>query len=185
MTILVTFASRSGSTVGIAEAIGKVLKQHGIAVDVRPMSEVENVKGYQAIVLGSAIRQEKWLPEAMQFIHKHQVELEHKPVATFLVCMALATNNATRYASGLQSAKEWMRPVRELVQPMSEGYFAGALNLSKIKELHFRIVLSVLVMLGLFPTGDHRDWDAINQWADGLPAQLLQVSTEHPTLARS
>jgi len=183
MTILVTFASRSGSTVGIAEAVGETLRQQGIAVDVRPMSDVEDVAAYQAIVLGSAIRQEKWLPEAMQFIQTHQVDLEHKPVATFLVCMALATDNATRYERGLQSAKEWMRPVRELIHPLSEGYFAGALNLGKIKELHFRIVLSTLVMLGLFPKGDHRDWDAIEQWADGLPEQLLQMSTAHSSLA--
>lgn len=180
MTILVTFASRNGSTVGIAEAVGKTIRKQGIAVDVRPMSDVDDVTTYQAIILGSAIRQEKWLPEAMQFIHKHQAELEQKPVATFLVCMALATDNATRYERGLQSAKAWMRPVRELVQPVSEGYFAGALNLGKIKELHFRIVLSTLVMLGIFPKGDHRDWDAINQWADGLPSQLLHVSMEHP-----
>lgn len=183
MAILVTYASRSGSTVGIAEAVGETLRKQGLAVDVRPMSDVEDVRPYQAIVLGSAIRQEKWLPEAMQFIHNHQVELEQKPVATFLVCMALATQNASRYASGLQSARAWMRPVRELVQPVSEGYFAGALNLGKIKELHFRIVLSVLVMIRLFPTGDHRDWDAIKQWAEGLPAQLLTASTEHPVLA--
>jgi len=183
MTILVTFASRSGSTVGIAEAVGETLRKQGIVVDVRPMSEVEDVTTYQAIILGSAIRQEKWLPEAMQFIHKHQAHLAQKPVATFLVCMALATKDATRYESGLQSAKAWMHPVRELVQPMSEGYFAGALNLSKIKELHFRIILSTLVMLGLFPKGDHRDWDAVNQWANGLSAQLSYKSTGQPALA--
>lgn len=183
MTILVTYASRSGSTVGIAEAIGGTFRKRGIAVDVRPMSEVDDVSTYQAVVLGSAIRQEKWLPEAMQFIRKHQADLKQMPVATFLVCMALATKNANRYESGLQSAREWMRPTRELVQPVSEGYFAGALNLSKIKELHFRIVLSALVMIGLFPTGDHRDWDAIEKWAEGLPAQLLHMSTEQPALA--
>lgn len=183
MIVLVTFASRSGSTVSIAEAIAETFRKKGIAVDVHPMSDVEEVSTYQAVVLGSAIRQEKWLPEAMQFIHKHQSNLENKPVAAFLVCMALATNNATRYESGLQSARGWMRPVRELVNPVSEDYFAGALDLSKIKELRFRIVLSLLVMIGLFPQGDHRDWDAINQWADGLPTQLFHVSTEQPTLA--
>lgn len=174
MTILVTYASRSGSTVGIAEAVGKTLRQQGITVDVRPMSEVEDVAAYQAIVLGSAVRQEKWLPEAMQFIQRHQVELEQKPVATFLVCMALATKNSKRYENGLQQAKEWMRPVRELVHPLSEGYFAGALNLGKIKEPHFRIALSLLVMLGLFQKGDHRDWDAIEQWANSLVPHIKE-----------
>lgn len=183
MTILVTFASRSGSTAGIAEAIGKTLRNKGLTVDVLPMSEVDNIPTYQAIVIGSAIRQEKWLPEAMEFIRNHQVDLTQMPVATFLVCMALATKNPTRYASGLQSAKSWMHPTRELIQPVSEGYFAGALNLGKIKELRFRIVLSALVMAGLFPKGDHRDWNAIEKWAEGLPTQLLNASSEQSALA--
>ena len=35
--ILVTYASRTGSTVGVAEAIGKTLAESGLQVDVRPM----------------------------------------------------------------------------------------------------------------------------------------------------
>ena len=108
MTILVTYASRSGSTAEIAEAIGGTFTEHGILVDVRPMTEVTGVAQYQAVVAGSAVRQQQWLPEAMQFLETHQPELVRKPVATFLVCMALATKNPTRWAFyATQTTRRW------------------------------------------------------------------------------
>jgi hypothetical protein len=41
--ILVTYASRFGSTAGVAEAIGKTLAENGMNVDVLPMREVKNL----------------------------------------------------------------------------------------------------------------------------------------------
>jgi len=87
--------------------------------------------------------------------------------------MALATKNPTRYQSGLRAASSWMAPARQIVNPISEGYFAGVLELKKIKELRFRIALSLMVRIGLFPEGDHRDWDAIHNWAETLPTLLI------------
>jgi len=175
--ILVTYASRSGSTAGIAEAIGHTLTELGHAVDVRPMTEVHDTSDYVAIVAGSAVRQEKWLPEAVNFMETHQHDLRQKPVATFLVCMALATDDPDRYNKGLASASTWMQPVRELVQPVSEGMFAGVLDISKVRELPFRIVMRGLVLLGFWSEGDYRDWDKIEQWAITLPKQLVQPAT--------
>ncbi len=37
---LVTYASRTGSTAGVAQAIGQVLVESGAQVDVLPMQEV-------------------------------------------------------------------------------------------------------------------------------------------------
>lgn len=172
MTTLITYASRSGSTAEIAEAIGKTLTQQGLSVDVRSTTDVTDVAYYQSVIVGSAVRQQKWLPEAMQFLNVYQKELAQKPVATFEVCMALATKNPARYRRALQTASAWMAPARNLVNPVSEGYFAGVLDLKKIKELRFRIALGAMVRLGLFPEGDHRDWDSIHNWAKVLPAQL-------------
>jgi len=45
--ILITYASRSGSTAEIAEAIGKTLTQNGAQVDVLPMQEVTDLTPYQ------------------------------------------------------------------------------------------------------------------------------------------
>jgi len=73
--ILVAYASRGGSTAGVAEAIGQTLAAGGAEVDVRSMTEIDDVTAYQAVVAGSAIQAHQWLPEAMQFIQAHQAEL--------------------------------------------------------------------------------------------------------------
>ena len=41
--ILVTYASRAGSTAGVAEAIGKSLVEGGAQVDVLPMKNVTDL----------------------------------------------------------------------------------------------------------------------------------------------
>ena len=88
--ILVAYASRTGTTAGVAEAIGKTLAESGALVDVRPMAEVKDLTPYQAVVAGSAIQGKQWLPEAMQFMQTHQAALRQRPFAAFLVCMTLA-----------------------------------------------------------------------------------------------
>lgn len=167
-TILVTYASRAGSTAGVAEAIGKTLAEHGLQVDVRPMSDVVDLAPYRAVVAGSAIQDKRWLPEAMQFVRTHQAGLAQKPFAAFLVCMTLTIQNGKYRAEVAQ----WMQPVRALVRPVSEGLFAGALDLSKVPSLRKRLMFRLSIALGAWDEGDHRDWDAIRAWAEALAARL-------------
>jgi len=63
--ILVTYASRTGSTAGVTKAIGKTLSENGLTVDVLPVQDVKDLESYRAVVAGSAIQAAKWLPEAM------------------------------------------------------------------------------------------------------------------------
>jgi menaquinone-dependent protoporphyrinogen oxidase len=73
--ILVAYASRTGSTVGVAQAIGKTLAEDGLEVDVLPMKDIRDLAPYRAVVAGSAIQGGRWLPEAMQFVQTHQKAL--------------------------------------------------------------------------------------------------------------
>src|SRR5512139_1369779 len=95
--ILVTYASRLGSTAGVAEAIGKTLMDNGAQVEVRRMEDVTDLTPYSGVVAGSAIRNKQWLPEAVQFVQTHQAALQQKPFAAFLVCMTLAMKNGEKY----------------------------------------------------------------------------------------
>jgi len=163
--ILVAYASRTGWTVGVGEAIGKVLSGDGGQVDVLPVQLVKDLTGYDSVVAGSAINGGAWLPAAMDFVHTYQQELNQKPFAAFLVCMTLAMKNGENYRSNVLT---WLDPIRALVRPLSEGLFAGGLDISKVPSASDRLKFRLSVMLGAWKEGDHRDWQAINAWANEL-----------------
>ena len=167
---LVTYATCTGSTRGVAEAIGKTLAASGAAVDVLPMQEVKDLAPYKAVVAGSAIQDKKWLPEAMQFVQAHRAELGRKPFAAFLVCMTLAMRDGEKYRPFVA---EFLAPVRSVVKPVSEGLFAGALDVRKVPGLRNRLMFRLSVLFGAWQEGDHRDWNAIQTWAESLRPRLL------------
>lgn len=173
--ILVTYASRAGSTAGVAEAIGKTLAEGGAQVDVRRMEHVEDLSPYSAVVAGSAVRGARWLPEALEFVQRHRAELARKPFGAFLVCITLAMPKAAEYG---QFVSGFMQPVRALVKPVSEGLFAGALDYSKVPLVPEGVQLHILSATSQTPPGDYRDWDAIRNWAKKLAVsfQLSAVS---------
>jgi menaquinone-dependent protoporphyrinogen oxidase len=163
--ILVTYASKAGSTGDVAEAIGKTLAESGAQVDVRLMKDVNDLTPYRAVVAGSAIRRGRWLQDAMHFVETYQAPLAQKPFAAFLVCMTLAhsTTDASR-----QEVAAYLEPVRALVKPASEGLFAGALDYSKLTMIDGLMMRAV----GGDQPGDYRDWNAIRAWATDLKPVL-------------
>jgi len=166
--VLVTYATQLGSTAGVAEAIGETLIEQGLKVAVRPMHDVTDVTPYYAVVAGSAVQNRAWLPEAMRFLRTHQSALAKKRLAVFSVCMTMAMKNGQYHAV----VREWLAPVRAIVQPMSEGAFAGKLDISQIPSFADRLKFRISVVTGVWSEGDHRDWNAIHGWAKDIAAQL-------------
>lgn len=175
--ILVTYATRTGSTRGVAEAIGAVLAESGAAVDIVPMREVGDLTPYTAVVAGSAIQAKQWLPEAMDFIRTNRTALSCRPFAAFLVCMTLAMRQGENYRGFVS---DFLAPVRAMVRPVSEGLFAGSLDIGRMPSLFDRLQFQISVWAGVWSPGDHRDWDAIRAWARDLGPQL---STTGSTVA--
>jgi menaquinone-dependent protoporphyrinogen oxidase len=158
-TILVSYATRTGATQGVAEAIGKSLTKNGAAVDVKPMSAVTDLTPYSAMVAGGAIQASAWLPKAVDFIKTNQRDLAQKSFAAFLVCMTLAMPGGEKYRP---IVADFIKPVRAMVRPVSEAQFACALDLQKIPSLGDRFKFGISIMLGVWKKGDHRDWNAIH-----------------------
>lgn len=167
--ILVTYATMTGSTKGVSEAIGRTLIELGANVDIIPMKEVKNISQYNSVVAGSAIQAGKWLPEAMDFIQTHKQDLNKKPFAAFLVCMTLAMTKGNNYHDTVSG---WLSPVRDLVTPVSEGLFTGILDIKKIPAFSDRIKFRISLITGIWKEGDHRDWEAIRNWAVNLKSIL-------------
>jgi menaquinone-dependent protoporphyrinogen oxidase len=168
--ILVTYASRTGSTAEVAHAIGKTLSEEGAAVDVIAMNEVKDLSPYRAVVAGSAMRGSRWLPEAVEFLQRHRAALAEKRFAMFTVCITMAMKNAERYRPAVLN---WIAPVRALVWPLSEGLFAGRLDFARMPLNKDTLLFRLSVALGVFPRGDHRDWNAIRLWAESLKPVLM------------
>jgi menaquinone-dependent protoporphyrinogen oxidase len=162
--VLVAYASKCGSTAGVAEAIGEVLCASGTAADVRPMQEVTDVSGYAAVVVGSAVYMRRLIPQAVDFVKANQQALSQVPVAYFVVCGTLKED--TR--ENRQSAAAYLDPVRQVVQPVDEGPFAGAMDFAKM-SLTYQLIARV--MGG--SESDWREWGAIRGWAEGLAATML------------
>ena len=168
--ILITYASRTGTTAETAKVIRSILVKEGAEVDVLPMQTVNDLNPYRAVIAGSAIRAARWLPEAVQFIRTYQSTLRHRPYAMYTVCITLAMKNGEQYRNAV---REWTAPVRAIVPPLSEGLFAGMLDFSKLPWNWETLKLRATVAVGIFPRGDHRDWNTVHAWAESLKPMLL------------
>jgi len=153
--ILIAYATRAGSTVEIASAIGQNLSDAGYSVDVKPIKEVAGVVGYAAVILGSAIRMGHWLPEAVRFAETHRTALQAMPVALFTVHML----NSGDDAASVTARRAYLDPVRSLLPGAEEVYFTGCMDFARLSFLDRTIAKMVKAV-----ESDQRDWDAIRGW---------------------
>jgi menaquinone-dependent protoporphyrinogen oxidase len=161
--ILITYASKCGSTGEVAEAIGKTLVQNGAQVDVYPLKKVTRLSDYQGFFVGSAIRVAKWLPEATDFVSENRAILQSVPTAYFTVCMTLAEDTPANRVK----AAGFLAPVRTVLAPAAEGYFAGKVDPHRLSFLE-----NIMLKAKDVPRGDFRAWDRITSWAQDTYTQL-------------
>jgi menaquinone-dependent protoporphyrinogen oxidase len=159
--ILIAYATMAGSTREVAEFIGNVFKDAGLEVAVQPVEEVKNLAGYDALVLGSAVRVFHLLPKTTRFLRKFKKAIRELPFAAFLVCLAMTEDTPERRTTATKFAK----PIIKVKQPMSLGLFGGVMDPSKLTGY----------ALGPFrnhPLEDNRDWEKIKNWAVELVTLL-------------
>lgn len=168
MNVLVTAASRHGSTAAIAERIAEVLRSQGFAVTDLPADQVGSVAPFDAVVLGSAVYTGHWLASARALAERVGIEAGGHPVWLF-------------------SSGPVGDPSRKLVQKMgadpvdlpetlgatkAQGHtmFAGRLDRHNLGGLQ-RAALYAFRSI----EGDFRDWQAIETWAKSIADQLHEA----------
>ena len=175
MRVLVAYASRAGSTQGIAEFIGEKLQKGGMQAEVKDMSSVGDIDGYDAFVIGSAVYQYHWLKEAKAFVLKNRKVLASHPVWVFSSGPTghSETDKKGRNLREVDAPKEG-EEIREMISPRDHHIFFGAFFPDRIKGT-----------LGFFARmapkdeqGDFRNWDEIGTWTDGIARALLSPPTE-------
>ena len=82
-SILVGFATRTGSTQEVAEMIAATLRDAGLAVACQPIKEVRTLEGCTAVVLGAPLYMFRWHKDAMRFLSRHHQPLVARPAAVF------------------------------------------------------------------------------------------------------
>jgi menaquinone-dependent protoporphyrinogen oxidase len=166
--ILVAYASKYGATQEIAEAIAGQLHQAGLTVDVCPADEVDSLKDYQSVVLGSAVYAGQWRKEAVIFLKTYEPILSEMSVWFF-------SSGPTGEGDPIKLMKGWRFPealqaLADRIKPCDIAFFHGVLDTKKMNWAE------ILLVKGLkAPLGDFRDWDAIQVWAKQI-ADTLKVS---------
>jgi menaquinone-dependent protoporphyrinogen oxidase len=163
--VLVTYASKHGATAEIAEKIKSTLLQHGLFADILPADEVTNPAPYQAVVLGSAVYVGQWRRSAVRFLREHRQALAEKQVWIF-------SSGPTGKGDPESLLNGWtvptnVKPVVEELHPRDVAVFGGTLSDGKMNFFEKWITRKVKA-----PVGDFRNWDAIEEWAQGIASDL-------------
>ncbi|NDJ75132.1 MAG: flavodoxin [Chloroflexi bacterium] len=168
-TVLVTYASRYGSTGEVAEAIANTLRNTGLDVELQPMNAVQSLDGYRAVVLGAPLYIGSWHKDAHNFLARHEGALAGLPVAIFALG-PLGTSEGEMQGSREQLDKELVQ--YPWLQPVTVEMFVGKYDPARLNLLHRLLTVLPASPLHGMPASDHRDWDAIKAWATSLEDQL-------------
>lgn len=179
MRILVAFASRHGGTEGIADAVAAALRETELAgsvgttdamvpgtrhlVDVLKVGDVEDVSGYDAVIVGSAVYVGRWMDSARRFVLAHASALRNRPV--WLFSSGPVGDPAVPDTEAADAAE-----LAELVDAQGTRTFAGRLRpaeLSLPERARIRDVHAA--------EGDYRDWEEIREWAVDVAEALPRV----------
>ena len=157
MRVVVACASKHGSTEAIAERLGQ-LGHDTVALRV---SDVTDLDGIQAVVLGSAVYAGSWMKEATEFAEANADVLSGLPVWLFS-----SGPLGTEVHDDEEQPKQ-LAELTELLRPKTHRTFFGALDHSKLGFGERMMVKAVKA-----PEGDYRDWSDISGWADEIAEEL-------------
>ena len=182
MSILVTYASRHGSTRGIAERIAERLRANGLAAEVRPAAEVRDAGRYDAFVVGGAAYMFHWLKDATTFVKRNRALLAERPTWLFS-SGPVGTDTVDKQGRDVLETtvpKEFSE-LRDAIHPRGEKVFFGAID-PAAKPVGFaeRFVSLMPAAKDALPKGDFRDWPAIDAWADEIAHDLATAGTAGP-----
>lgn len=163
MKLLVAYASKYGSTAEIAEVIAQELQKREVEVEVKPVSQVNNLEGYDGFVIGSALYAGGWLKPAADFLHSNEDTLAGRPVWLF-------SSGPTGEGDPNEILGGWIIPedlagTAERIKPREIMLFHGKIDLEKLSPGEKMVIQSVKATVG-----DYRDWLIIRSWA-----RLLQL----------
>lgn len=172
MTVLVAYASELGSTREIAERVASRMAIVLGEVECRSVEGVDSVSGYEAVVVGSAIHNQGWLPPAVLFFTRLAPELAKRPVWAFNVGMADALPKPFRKRAAALQEKRLRGVLPQDVPLRGHKVFSGVYQADQMPA-----PLRVLFRFTGGRFGDLRNWAAVDAWTDQITAQLAKPAS--------
>jgi len=172
MKAIVVYASKYGSTKGIAEFIAEKLRQQGTEAEARPVDAVHNPGDYDAIVVGSAVYMMHWLKEATEFVQRNRAALANRPV--WLFSSGPLSSDASVNDPKLEPKE--IAEFRESINPRDHRVFTGVLDAGKLGFAH-QMMRKLPAARAMFPEGDFRSWNEIEAWTGSIARELEATQT--------
>ncbi len=173
--VLVAYASRHGSTEGIAQRIAATLQVKDVDATALPIGDIKELDGYDGYVIGSAVYALHWLGEARSFAHRHRALLRRHPVWLFS-SGPLTTDPGDQ----VDAAPRDIADLASEVEARGHQTFAGAWH-QDVKPIGAMETVMNLIPAArhALPDGDFRDWAAIDAFAMAIAGEVeLAVQTE-------
>lgn len=159
MKVLVTAASRHGSTAEIARTVARHLADAGHDVDYRRVEDVDDVTAFDAVVLGSAIYAGRWLKSGYDFVERLGPELAAREVWLF--------SSGPLGDPPMPAEDVDISAVMVATAARGHAVFPGCLDKHKLAYAERAVARALHA-----PVGDFRDWDAVARWSRHVAAEM-------------
>jgi menaquinone-dependent protoporphyrinogen oxidase len=168
MTVLVAYGTVGGSTAEIAEWIGAQMGDAGLDVSVRPVGDVDDVAGFEALVLGGAVYATGWHLDARRFAQRFGPAFTGRPVWVFSSGPLDHVTDDNDPPPGPQT-KAAMRAL----DARGHVTFGGRLN----EDAHGWLGHVARRIAGEGHGGDFRDPDRVRTWARRIAEEIKAART--------
>jgi menaquinone-dependent protoporphyrinogen oxidase len=184
--VQVVYASRHGGTAGIAQRIAEVLQDEGNDVVVANAADRPNPSGFDAYVIGSGVQIGSWHREGTDFLERNQAMLATKPVWLFssgpLPGSSMMNETVDRLELALgprdgpgSGGRKRIEALSAAIHARAHRVFYGAFDpKDPPKSMQERLVRLLPAAKQVLPTGDFREWDAIEAWAREIAAHVVE-----------